>query len=148
MAWVGVVPSPCPISSRSPLSLGVVISWAPLQICRDFVVKGIRCLASALSQCLTALVAPNNPSCFPHALSHQQSEHKDMPGDVLVTTFNMLSFSGERSKRSEEVMEHVKSIEWGLVLLDEVCGRAPPSAAGLWTQGCAVFVERCHDGIK
>lgn len=31
----------------------------------------------------------------------------------LITTFNMLSFGGERASRSEEVMEEVKNIEWG-----------------------------------
>eukprot|EP00667_Euglena_gracilis_P001437 EG_transcript_1436 len=48
------------------------------------------------------------------------ADHKEAPGDILITTFNMLSFGGERASRSEEVMEEVKNIEWGLVILDEV----------------------------
>ena len=38
----------------------------------------------------------------------------------LVTTYNMMSFSGTRSKESERVMQQVKNTEWGLIIMDEV----------------------------
>lgn len=39
---------------------------------------------------------------------------------LLITTYNMLAFSGNRSKVSSEILMDIKSREWGLVILDEV----------------------------
>ena len=39
---------------------------------------------------------------------------------VLITTYNMVSFSGKRSAAAEEVMSLITTQEWGLVVLDEV----------------------------
>ena len=39
---------------------------------------------------------------------------------VLVSTYNMISFPGRRSKEALEVMADVEAREWGLLLMDEV----------------------------
>ncbi|OQS54883.1 RAD25 [Ecytonucleospora hepatopenaei] len=39
---------------------------------------------------------------------------------VLITTYSMLSFSGKRSFESQQIMEKIKSHDWGLMILDEV----------------------------
>jgi DNA excision repair protein ERCC-3 len=39
---------------------------------------------------------------------------------VLVTTYTMLSFSGKRSDKSQEIMDAITGREWGLLLFDEV----------------------------
>ena len=39
---------------------------------------------------------------------------------VLVTTYTMVSYSGKRSDKSQEVMDVITSREWGLLLMDEV----------------------------
>jgi DNA excision repair protein ERCC-3 len=39
---------------------------------------------------------------------------------VLVTTYTMISFSGKRSDKSQEIMNIITNREWGLLLMDEV----------------------------
>jgi len=39
---------------------------------------------------------------------------------VVVSTYNMISFAGRRSKEAMEVMADVETREWGLLLMDEV----------------------------
>ena len=39
---------------------------------------------------------------------------------MLVSTYNMISFPGRRSKEALEVMADVEAREWGLLLMDEV----------------------------
>ena len=39
---------------------------------------------------------------------------------VLITTYTMVSYSGKRSDKSQEVMDAITSREWGLLLMDEV----------------------------
>ena len=39
---------------------------------------------------------------------------------VLITTYNMVSFSGKRSQAADEIMSLITTTEWGLVVLDEV----------------------------
>ena len=52
-------------------------------------------------------------------------EKDDIPpeskgGCVLVTTYTMISYGGQRSDKSAEVMNAIRSREWGLLLMDEV----------------------------
>ncbi|KAG7548791.1 P-loop containing nucleoside triphosphate hydrolase [Arabidopsis suecica] len=39
---------------------------------------------------------------------------------VVVTTYNMVAFSGKRSEESEKIIEEMRNREWGLLLMDEV----------------------------
>jgi DNA excision repair protein ERCC-3 len=39
---------------------------------------------------------------------------------VLICTYSMLSYSGDRAEKTKLVMDFIKSHEWGLMLLDEV----------------------------
>lgn len=51
------------------------------------------------------------------------SDRKDGIPDapcVLVTTYTMISFSGKRSDKSQEIMDAITGREWGLLLMDEV----------------------------
>jgi DNA excision repair protein ERCC-3 len=51
------------------------------------------------------------------------SDRKDnLPAEacVLVTTYTMISFSGKRSDKSQEIMDAITGREWGLLLMDEV----------------------------
>jgi len=51
------------------------------------------------------------------------SDHKDnLPAGpcVLVTTYTMISFSGKRSDKAQEIMDQITGREWGLLLMDEV----------------------------
>ncbi len=41
-------------------------------------------------------------------------------GCVLITTYTMISFSGNRSDQSKQVMDAICAREWGLLLMDEV----------------------------
>ncbi|KAK6130022.1 hypothetical protein DH2020_036244 [Rehmannia glutinosa] len=39
---------------------------------------------------------------------------------VVVTTYNMIAFSGKRSEEAEKIFEEIRNREWGLLLMDEV----------------------------
>jgi DNA excision repair protein ERCC-3 len=39
---------------------------------------------------------------------------------VLITTYTMISYSGKRSDKAQEIMDSIASREWGLLLMDEV----------------------------
>ncbi len=39
---------------------------------------------------------------------------------VLITTYNMVAFQGQRSAEAERAMEMISKQEWGLIILDEV----------------------------
>jgi DNA excision repair protein ERCC-3 len=39
---------------------------------------------------------------------------------VLITTYTMISYSGKRSDKSQEIMDIITGREWGLLLMDEV----------------------------
>ncbi|KAK1403566.1 DNA helicase [Heracleum sosnowskyi] len=39
---------------------------------------------------------------------------------VVVTTYNMVAFGGNRSQESEKIIEKIRNREWGLLLMDEV----------------------------
>ncbi|GJD10824.1 TFIIH basal transcription factor complex helicase repB subunit [Galdieria sulphuraria] len=41
-------------------------------------------------------------------------------GSVTITTYTMVAFGGKRSRESQEILEEMRSREWGLILLDEV----------------------------
>ena len=41
-------------------------------------------------------------------------------GSVLITTYTMISYGGQRSDKSAEVMKAIQGREWGLLLMDEV----------------------------
>ena len=39
---------------------------------------------------------------------------------MLISTYNMISFGGRRSKEALEIMGEIEKREWGLLVLDEV----------------------------
>ena len=39
---------------------------------------------------------------------------------ILLTTYSMMAKGGKRSEEAEEILQQIRSIEWGLILLDEV----------------------------
>jgi len=55
-------------------------------------------------------------SCF----TSEKKEPLHPDGCVLVTTYTMISYSGNRSDASKKVMDTIRAREWGLMLMDEV----------------------------
>ena len=39
---------------------------------------------------------------------------------IIITTYSMMSFQGVRSKESEYMINEIKNVDWGLMILDEV----------------------------
>eukprot|EP00474_Spongospora_subterranea_P010274 CRZ10732.1 hypothetical protein [Spongospora subterranea] len=39
---------------------------------------------------------------------------------LVITTYNMIAFSGQRSAAAQKILEQIRKREWGLVILDEV----------------------------
>lgn len=54
------------------------------------------------------------------AAGGNSAKEKSFAGDVTVTTYSMISHSGQRAKESQRMLDELKSREWGLLLLDEV----------------------------
>mmetsp|Transcript_11033 Transcript_11033/g.28299 ORF Transcript_11033/g.28299 Transcript_11033/m.28299 type:complete len:786 (+) Transcript_11033:231-2588(+) len=51
--------------------------------------------------------------------SHQNEPFVTL-GDITITTYTMVSFTGKRSAESQRMMDAISDREWGLLLLDEV----------------------------
>lgn len=49
-----------------------------------------------------------------------QKENLHPDACVLITTYTMISYSGNRSAQSQKVMDQITGREWGLLLMDEV----------------------------
>lgn len=45
---------------------------------------------------------------------------KNTKTDIIVTTYSMISFGGQRAKLSASLLDEIKRQEWGVVVLDEV----------------------------
>mmetsp|Transcript_14873 Transcript_14873/g.28841 ORF Transcript_14873/g.28841 Transcript_14873/m.28841 type:complete len:838 (-) Transcript_14873:212-2725(-) len=52
--------------------------------------------------------------------SQSKDDLHESGATVLVTTYNMMSYSRGRSEDGERVMNQVKNTEWGLIIMDEV----------------------------
>ena len=39
---------------------------------------------------------------------------------IVISTYNMMSFTGGRAKEAEEIVKKIKETDWGLLILDEV----------------------------
>lgn len=48
------------------------------------------------------------------------SDKKDVPKNILITTYTMLAYSGKRSSEAQKVMDAIHNRVWGLMVLDEV----------------------------
>jgi DNA excision repair protein ERCC-3 len=45
---------------------------------------------------------------------------ENLISDIIVTTYSMISFGGQRAKLSASLLGEIKKREWGIVILDEV----------------------------
>ena len=52
--------------------------------------------------------------------SQMKEQLPDNTPGVVVSTYNMIAFSGKRSEESERILASIRGREWGLMLLDEV----------------------------
>lgn len=43
-----------------------------------------------------------------------------MQAGVLITTYSMISFAGQRSEIAKKIIDTITNREWGFMLLDEV----------------------------
>jgi superfamily II DNA or RNA helicase len=41
-------------------------------------------------------------------------------GDITITTYTMVAFTGKRSAESQRMIDAISDREWGLLLMDEV----------------------------
>mmetsp|Transcript_1805 Transcript_1805/g.4604 ORF Transcript_1805/g.4604 Transcript_1805/m.4604 type:complete len:631 (-) Transcript_1805:282-2174(-) len=61
-----------------------------------------------------------NPKKIKSFIAGQYSNLENGTSDIIVTTYSMISFGGQRAKLSASLLNEIKSREWGLVILDEV----------------------------
>lgn len=61
-----------------------------------------------------------NPSKIKSFIAGQFSDLENSTSDIIVTTYSMISFGGQRAKLSASLLNEIKSREWGIVILDEV----------------------------
>jgi DNA excision repair protein ERCC-3 len=60
------------------------------------------------------------PETIKGFVSGHYQKVSDLKADIIITTYSMISFSGQRSKLSASLIDEIKSREWGIVILDEV----------------------------
>jgi len=61
-----------------------------------------------------------NPNKIRSFIAGQYSGLETCTSDIIVTTYSMISFGGQRAKLSASLLNEIKSREWGIVILDEV----------------------------
>ncbi|ABW98142.1 rad25 (nucleomorph) [Hemiselmis andersenii] len=61
-----------------------------------------------------------NPKKIKSFIAGQYSNLENGTSDIIVTTYSMISFGGQRAKLSASLLNEIKSREWGIVILDEV----------------------------
>lgn len=62
---------------------------------------------------------------------------------VLITTYTMLTFSGKRAYDAQQMMDFIKSKQWGFMLLDEV--HVVP--AEMFSKVLTIVPARCKLGL-
>eukprot|EP00771_Trimastix_marina_P001846 gnl/Trimastix_PCT/2951.p1 GENE.gnl/Trimastix_PCT/2951~~gnl/Trimastix_PCT/2951.p1 ORF type:complete len:780 (+),score=291.36 gnl/Trimastix_PCT/2951:43-2382(+) len=77
------------------------------------------------------------------SLFTSEKKEKLMPSCVLITTYTMLTFAGQRAAHSARIMQELESREWGLVVLDEV--HVVP--AHVFRRVCSVVKAHCKLGL-
>nr|UXY87479.1 DNA repair helicase [Cryptomonas sp.] len=61
-----------------------------------------------------------NPNRIKSFIAGQFSNFENITADIIVTTYSMISFGGQRAKLSASLLGEIKKREWGIVILDEV----------------------------
>ncbi|CAK9102059.1 General transcription and DNA repair factor IIH helicase subunit XPB (TFIIH subunit XPB) (DNA excision repair protein ERCC-3) [Durusdinium trenchii] len=61
-----------------------------------------------------------NPDYIRRFTSNSKDDLHESGATVLVTTYNMMSYSRGRSAEGQRVMKQVTNTEWGLIIMDEV----------------------------
>ncbi|KAG0436917.1 General transcription and DNA repair factor IIH helicase subunit XPB [Dictyocoela muelleri] len=56
----------------------------------------------------------------PNTITRFTSDKKEKIEDIVITTYTMLAYSGKRSFEAQKAMDVVNSLEFGLLILDEV----------------------------
>jgi DNA excision repair protein ERCC-3 len=62
---------------------------------------------------------------------------------LLITTYNMLAFAGNRSAKAQEILDQIQQKEWGLIILDEV----HVAPARTFRQCLGMTKSRCKLGL-
>ena len=68
-------------------------------------------------------IPPDRISCF----TSDKKEPLHPESCILITTYTMISYGGQRSEHSKLVMDAIRSREWGLMLM--VSGISPTTIA-------------------
>ena len=61
-----------------------------------------------------------HPSKIRSFIAGQFFDLENCRSDIIVTTYSMISFGGQRAKLSASLLNEIKTREWGIVILDEV----------------------------
>jgi len=64
-------------------------------------------------------------------------------GLVVITTYNMVAFTGQRSAEAERAMDVIRKQEWGLIVLDEV----HVAPAKMFRKCISITHSRCKLGL-
>ena len=44
----------------------------------------------------------------------------DKEAGIVISTYQMMAFSGNRSGETQRIIDAIKEMDWGLLILDEV----------------------------
>lgn len=109
----GIIVLPC---GAGKTLTGVTAAQTIKKSCICLCTNGVSVLQWKYQFKLWTSIPEERICCF--TSDKKQQLHPD--GCLLITTYTMVSYGGKRSDKSAEVMNAIKNMEWGLMLMDEV----------------------------
>eukprot|EP00903_Cladosiphon_okamuranus_P009613 g9151.t1 len=109
----GIIVLPC---GAGKTLTGVTAASTIKKSCLVLCTSGVSVLQWKYQFQLWTDVADKNISCFTSDIKESINEE----AGVLITTYSMISFAGQRSEIAKKIIDTITKREWGFMLLDEV----------------------------
>ncbi|CAM9592786.1 unnamed protein product, partial [Laminaria digitata] len=109
----GIIVLPC---GAGKTLTGVTAASTIKKSCLVLCTSGVSVLQWKYQFQLWTDIEDKNISCFTSDLKESINEE----AGVLITTYSMISFAGQRSEIAKKIIDTITNREWGFMLLDEV----------------------------
>ncbi|CAM9584486.1 unnamed protein product, partial [Hapterophycus canaliculatus] len=109
----GIIVLPC---GAGKTLTGVTAASTIKKSCLVLCTSGVSVLQWKYQFQLWTDIADKNISCFTSDIKEAINEE----AGVLITTYSMISFAGQRSEIAKKIIDTITKREWGFMLLDEV----------------------------
>ncbi|CAN0081955.1 unnamed protein product [Ascophyllum nodosum] len=109
----GIIVLPC---GAGKTLTGVTAASTIKKSCLVLCTSGVSVLQWKYQFQLWTDIGDKDISCFTSDMKEAINEE----AGVLITTYSMISFAGQRSEITKRILDSIKGREWGFMLLDEV----------------------------